>query len=266
MEVKKMYGFIIKDDRRYDYAQKFLEQNGFTIQNEINNQTNFILFPFKKNIDCKFYDEKFFGVLDKNILIFSGVENDYIKNMCQDKKLSYFPIMNSDYVAILNAVPTAEGIISYLIQNRIETIMNSKVLIIGYGRCGKIIAQKLSLLGAKVFVNTLNKSDYAIAFSNKLKPFYELNLADQSFDIIINTAPCKTIDDKNLQLLSEETLLIDITRDGFDLEIAQQKNSLSNRLLSIPSKFALRTAGEILGKYIYEKVIECLMERKLDSV
>ena len=57
-----MYGLIIKDDRRYDYTKKYLEQNGFIIENKYNDKIDFILFPFKKNIDYQIYDEKFFLV------------------------------------------------------------------------------------------------------------------------------------------------------------------------------------------------------------
>ena len=95
--------------------------------------------------------------------------------MCDENNLNYEPIMNSDYVAILNAVPTAEGVISYLIQNRKKTIMDSKILVIGYGRCGKVLAQKLALLGAKVYTNTLKQSDYAISetFMDIVKSYFD---------------------------------------------------------------------------------------------
>lgn len=266
MEVKKLYGLIIKDDKRYDYTQKYLEKNGFIIQNKYDKKIKFILFPFKENIDNIIYDKKFFSNLSKDTLIFSGIENKYIKLMSNENNLNYEPIMNSDYVAILNAVPTAEGVISYLIQNRKKTIMDSKILVIGYGRCGKVLAQKLALLGAKVYTNTLNQSDYAKAITNKIIPFYEMNFWNNDFDIIINTACAQTIDNKNLEYISDKTLLIDITPVGFEIEAARKKNPYSNRLLAIPSKFALQSAGEILGKYIYERVIECLPTKKLDSV
>lgn len=171
--------------------------------------------------------------------------------------------MNSNYISILNAIPTAEGIISYLIQNRITTIANSNILIIGYGRCGKVLADKLLSLGAKIFVNTLNKSDYAIAITHKIIPNPQINFRQKNFDIIINTAPAQTISDEDLKLLSDETLLIDITSVGFDIDIAQKKNAKSARLLSIPAKFALQTAGEILGEYIYKKVLKCSQEKKI---
>lgn len=257
-----MYGKIIKDDARYDYTQKFLEDKGIEFDDK-NKNPNFILFPFKEKI-ADIFDEKFFSNLDKNALIFSGIENKYLKTVCEKNNLNYEALMNSDYVSILNAIPTAEGVISYLIQNRKTTIANSNILIIGYGRCGKILADKLFALGAKIFVNTLNKADYAIASAHQIIPMPQINFMRANFDVIINTAPAQTISNENLKLLPDETLLIDITSLGFDINIAFRKNIKSARLLSIPAKFALQTAGEILGQYIYEKVMRCSQEKKLD--
>ncbi len=264
MEVKKLYGKIIKDDTRYDYTQKFLEDKGIKFGDE-NSNLNFILFPFKEKIDNTF-DEKFFSNLSKDVLIFSGIENSYLKSVCKKNNLKYEALMNSDYISILNAIPTAEGIISYLIQNRKTTIANSNILIIGYGRCGKVLADKLLALGAKVFVNTLNKSDYAIAISHKIIPNPQIDFSQKNFDVIINTAPAQTISNEDFKLLPNETLLIDITSVGFDIDIARKKNVKSARFLSIPAKFALQTAGEILGEYIYKKVLKCSQKKKSDSV
>ena len=71
MEVKKLYGLIIKDDKRYDYTQKYLEKNGFIIQNKYDKKIKFILFPFKENIDNIIYDKKFFSNLSKTKFIIS---------------------------------------------------------------------------------------------------------------------------------------------------------------------------------------------------
>jgi len=254
-----LHGFIIKDDDRYEYTQRYLETCGVKFLNKINKKSdlNFILFPFRSEINSQVYNKNFFAALNKKIFIFSGIENKYIKFMCEKNKLYYEPIMNSDYVSVLNSVPTAEGVLAYLISNRKKIIMNSRILIIGYGRCGKVLSQKLFALGANVFVNTLVQSDYAHALINKIIPVYNFDFKHEYFDVIINTAPCETITQENLKEISCESLLLDITAHGFDLNLAQKKNEKSNRLLSIPSRFALQTAGEILGRFIYERLSKC---------
>lgn len=271
-----MYGIIIKDDQRYDYTQRYLETHDINIKKfdykkldginmkDTNHGTepNFILFTFREDIDKNIFDPKFFSSLDKNTLIFSGIENEYIKNSCEQNNLNYEALMDLDYISCLNSVPTAEGVIYYLIKSLKKTIDGSDILIIGYGNCGKTLADKLYKLNANVYINTRRKSSYAQAIVNKISPFYKLDFRQKKFDAIINTAPCKIIPDHDLKLLPNKTLLIDITRSGFNIDLAQQKNNDSIRLLSIPSKFSPETAGEILARYIYEKVIECSKIKK----
>ena len=262
-----MSGIIIQDDNRYFYTQKFLESKNICVKTflhdklkpsdlSINSKIKFILFEFKKEPDKNIFSPKFFSQLDKNILIFSGVENKYLKFISRHNNLFYKPIMNSNYISILNSVPTAEGIIFYLIKNLNQTISKSNILIIGYGRCGKTLADKLKKLDANVFINTLKKSDYAIALTHKFKLVYDLNFdfMQKKIDAIINTAPTKTISDQVLKAMPKNILLFDITNYGFDLNLAKEKNILSDRIFSIPSKFAPKTSGEIIGKYIFKKV------------
>ena len=262
-----MSGIIIQDDNRYFYTQKFLESKNICVKTflhdklkpsdlSINSKIKFILFEFKKEPDKNIFSPKFFSQLNKNTLIFSGVENKYLKFISRHNNLFYKPIMNSNYISILNSVPTAEGIIFYLIKNLNQTISKSNILIIGYGRCGKTLADKLKKLDANVFINTLKKSDYAIALTHKFKLVYDLNFdfMQKKIDAIINTAPTKTISDQILKAMPKNILLFDITNYGFDLNLAKEKNILSDRIFSIPSKFAPKTSGEIIGKYIFKKV------------
>ena len=262
-----MSGIIIQDDNRYFYTQKFLESKNICVKTflhdklkpsdlSINSKIKFILFELKKEPDKNIFSPKFFSQLDKNILIFSGVENKYLKFISRHNNLFYKPIMNSNYISILNSVPTAEGIIFYLIKNLNQTISKSNILIIGYGRCGKTLADKLKKLDANIFINTLKKSDYAIALTHKFKLVYDLNFdfMQKKIDAIINTAPTKTISDQILKAMPKNILLFDITNYGFDLNLAKEKNILSDRIFSIPSKFAPKTSGEIIGKYIFKKV------------
>jgi len=88
--------------------------------------------------------------------------------------------MNLNYISCLNSVPTAEGVICYLIQSLKKTIAGSNILIIGYGNCGKTLADKLYKLNASVYINTKNKSDYAIAIINKIIPVYKLNFKQKN--------------------------------------------------------------------------------------
>jgi len=107
-----MRGMIIKDDSRYYFLEKYLLQKNFTFteENEPPANLDFLIFPFKENIDANIYNSDYFGKLKKDALVFSGVYNAYIDRMCQSSGLLYFAMMDDKGVAIRNAVPTSEEV------------------------------------------------------------------------------------------------------------------------------------------------------------
>ena len=160
-------------------------------------------------------------------------------------------MMEDTGVAIKNAVPTSEGVISYLIDNRIKTISNSQILVIGYGICGRDLAKKLKALGANVYALVRNREKECEAHSDAIKPIYFDAVFNSCFDVIINTVPQQILTNDNLDK-TQEALLIDISSKpyGFNIEYARQLNKKSALIQGIPGKYAVQTAGEILGEYI----------------
>ena len=95
-----------------------------------------------------------------------------------------------DDFAILNALPTAEGAIECAMREYEGTISDSKCLVTGFGRIGKILAHKLVLLGANVTVSARKPSDLAYVKALGYNALNTENLRTvKRFDIVFNTIP-----------------------------------------------------------------------------
>lgn len=93
---------------------------------------------------------------------------------------------------VCNAVPTAEGAIEIAMREYLGTINNSKCLITGYGRIGKVLAKMLQGLGAKVYVSARRKESLAWIKLNGYIPIDNNNLINSGeYDLIFNTVPAK---------------------------------------------------------------------------
>ena len=108
--------------------------------------------------------------------------------------------MREDF-AYLNAVPTAEGAIYYAIQNTDKALFESKILITGFGRVAKLLADRLRLLCKNVTVGARSQKDLSYAESIG---FNCLNLKDlerkiNNFDIIFQTVPHRIITGKTIE-------------------------------------------------------------------
>lgn len=166
-------------------------------------------------------------------------------------------------LAVLNAVPTAEGAIEIAMQKLPITIFGAGCLVTGYGRIGKYLASTLKALGADVTVSVRKPRDHAACRIGGLKSVEtaELSGCVSDFDVIFNTIPYRIFDAEMLSNMRQETLLIDLASrpGGVDREAAEAFGIKCDWALSLPGKVAPRSAGEILC----ETVRNILMERNL---
>ncbi|MBR6564672.1 MAG: dipicolinate synthase subunit DpsA [Clostridia bacterium] len=161
-----------------------------------------------------------------------------------------------DSYALLNAVPTAEGAIKIAIENTDFTLWQSKILVIGYGRVGKILADRLKSLGAFVTVSARKPKDFA---QLEALGFNYINTEDfknmfLGYDIIFNTVDAKVLYGDTLKNLPA-SLLVDLSsKGGFDLEYAKALGIKALKAPALPGLTAPKTAGKILAKTVSDLI------------
>ena len=78
--------------------------------------------------------------------VFSGnIPNEYIEN---NRQIEFIDLLQNEELTILNSIPSAEGAIQVAMEQSEITINSSKILILGFGRIGKILAKMLSGFGS----------------------------------------------------------------------------------------------------------------------
>lgn len=158
--------------------------------------------------------------------------------------------MKSDKIAIKNGIATAEGAIMEAIRSSDINLHHSNCLVLGYGRCAKILAQKLQ--GLHAFVTVTARSEDALAYAEAAGHSSILlnNIKDHisSFDYIFNTIPSKILDIHILKLVSHHVTIIDIASapGGIDYEYSKKHDINALLFLGIPGKVAPRSSANIL--------------------
>lgn len=170
--------------------------------------------------------------------------------------------MKSNRVAYLNAVSTAEGAIAEAIMLGRGQLSGSACLVMGFGRCGAVLAHKLGRFGAKVTVmeRKPERRAEAAAYEFASCGFGEDKTKISEYNYIFNTVPAPVIREDFLKKCGRETVIIDIASapGGVDYEAAKQLNINAKLCLSLPGKYAPKTAGEILAE-------ELIREESKDS-
>lgn len=198
--------------------------------------------------------------LKKQHLLIGGVIPLALVQFCDENKIECCDLMKNERIAIFNAVATAEGAIMEAIQASPINLHKSKCLVMGYGRCGRVLAEKLKGLSAQVTVAARSEEALAYAAASGIHSVHLSGMKDilPDCDFIFNTIPALILDSNQVMHLKDDTAIIDISSapGGVDYE-AIEKRKLNARLcLGLPGKVAPKTSAQILVDEIVIKLKE----------
>lgn len=183
-----------------------------------------------------------------------------VRESLTKKGVRYLDLLDREEMAVLNAIPAAEGAVELIIGAIPRTIHNSKILILGYGRIGKVLAKILSGFGADVWVEARNYSDLSWIEANGYKPVHlnDLERYVTEMNVIVNTVPHMMITADILNKIHLDCYLLDLASNpgGIDFEHAAKLGLKTEWALSLPGRVAPMTAAEIIKKTIDNVMLE----------
>lgn len=251
---------IIGGDKRMLFAKEDLEANGFKtdtlglVEGDCGSisDAEVILLPVPAtrdnlNINAPLTNKIIpLSILDKvndNTLILSGGLNLNRQN--------FINYLNLTEYAVLGAVPTAEGAIKSAIENTDFTLWKAKILIIGFGKLGRILLSRLKGFDCDLTVSARNNRDFSYldAFNVKRIKTCEVKNKIHSFDIVFNTVDVPLLDGG---LIEGNPLIIDLSTKGC-FEANEEKANLI-KLPALPGKTAPRTAGKIISQTVIQLI------------
>ena len=183
-------------------------------------------------------------------------------NMAKQRGVVCVDYFQSELLQLRNALPTAEGAISIAMRELPVTLDGTTVAVIGYGRIGALLAQKLSALGAKVYVYVRRREVMAQAELQHHTPILIEGEGEQSSlahlpkgcRILFNTVPVRLLDDGVLSHVPKSCVLVDLASvpGGYDQRRAQSLGLRTVWGASLPGKCTPESAGEILARTVQD--------------
>lgn len=252
-------GYLVKA-----YKNSFISNNVSSIDDLIED-IDVLISPIPCSKDNKtifWADEEVLNLKDifekmqkANTKIFiGGVISKEIKKEASSYNIKTFDYFEQESVAVLNAIATAEGAIQVAMQESDKTIFASKSLVLGYGRCGKILSHMLKGIGSNVSVTFRNEKDESYIIAYGLNGFNLSNLECRisDFDFVYNTIPAEVLNKKILKKMNNKTIIIDLAQSpgGVDYSFARDLNIKAMYCPGLPGRVAPYSAAEILKKAI----------------
>jgi len=220
-------------------------------------ENGFISTPLSKN---KTTINEVVEKMGDNSIFIAGKIPDNVKRQLELKNIKHIDIVEREELMVLNAVPTAEGAVHILIGELPMTLMDSRILIVGYGRIGKILAKMIQGFGAEVWVAARKYHDIAWIEAQGLKPvpIHQLARYVSDMDAIVNTAPSLVITKEILEKTRSGCFILDLASapGGIDFKAAEEFGFKVTWSLGLPGKIAPLTAGDIIRRTIYNIIEE----------
>lgn len=185
--------------------------------------------------------------------VLGGNFPDYFMEACRDRNIFVYDYMKCPSIAILNAVATAEGVICEAIQHSPENLHKSDCLVIGYGRCGSVLADKLRGLNSQVTVLTPDSTEAARAQAMGYQIFTPQTNRRQ-FRFLFNTAPAPVVDADMIDSLHPDITILDIASKpgGTDFNYCKKLGIRAFHCPGLPARYAPKSSADIIFQRINE--------------
>ncbi len=172
---------------------------------------------------------------------------------CADQVAPYTAARVFDYASredftYRNALLTAEGALSLILNDYEGSVYNSRILVTGYGRIGKLLSEMLRSMGAVVTVAARRLSDRSLIQLRGMTAAKYTEIDYSLYPIIINTVPAPVISVDAVDHMREDVFLVDLASmpGGVDCIRARERGLTCIHALSLPGKTAPLAAGRII--------------------
>lgn len=197
-------------------------------------------------------------ILKEQTLI-AGPISETLKQNMLEQKIKVINLMKIEELVIYNTIATAEGAIKVAIENSEINLHESKILILGFGRVAKTLANRLKGLSQNITCAARKQSDFALieTLGFKTQNINELKQLNE-YDIIINTVP---------QVVLNQVCIENINNDALYIELASKPGGIEQELIKtldfkyisaqgLPGKVAPLASAKYIKQIIYKLMKE----------
>lgn len=190
--------------------------------------------------------------------LFGGVMPQTVKEECEKRQIVFYDFMEDEPLAVFNAVATAEGCILTALKKQPTNLHGSRAVVAGYGRCGRVLADKLKGLSVKVTVCARKPEQLACAEAAGMETLTFGSLPQEAgkYEYIFNTVPSTVITEEVLKKLSPSALVVDIASGsgGVDYEAAKKLGVRALLCPGLPGKYAPKASAAGMAEFVLRKM------------
>ena len=216
-----------------------------------------------KSVPCPLSETSFefaeiIGFTNENARIFAGGYSAELAEICQKNGLTLENYSESEALTLKNAKLTAEAAVMLLIQSSRGALLGSTVLITGYGRIARFLAEALAVFGSKIII-AARKSEARV--SAELAGFSGISIEEipaviGECDYIANTVPAEIFSENDFSKMKPETVFTELaTLPSEPAKSLCEKYGVKYVFAGgLPGKYSPKSAGEFIAGEIERRL------------
>ena len=193
---------------------------------------------------------------ERDWMLFGGIFGPEWRQRCEDAGTEYYDMMTDAVVVHRNACITAEATVAEILKYSDYSIREQKIIVSGYGRCGREIARVLSAMGAKVTVLARSAEARRLARTEGHEAVDFSYGPEEAYGArtVVNTVPALVIREPMIREMHSDAVIIDIASrpGGTDLMAAEAYGIKVVAALGLPGLYTTKSSAKVLADAILE--------------
>lgn len=174
-------------------------------------------------------------------------------------KINSIEYLSDEGFALKNACLTAESALAIAVNESEKSLINAKILIIGYGRIARALHRYLTPFTNNTVICARNSKQRVLAEINGAEScdFDRLKIKN-NYDFVFNTVPFPVMNEHELKALNNDALVIDLASfpGGVDKHQARVNGIKLVQAWGLPGKYSPKTAGLFIAQTVDEMIRE----------
>lgn len=185
--------------------------------------------------------------LPEGSLVCGGKLGERLRETASGCRLRCFDYLLRPEFTVGNAAITAEAAVYILMRESAGTLSGSGVLVVGYGRIGRLLAAKLGALGARVSVLSRNPEARAMAEAAGFCAIAPGEALGQP-QMLVNTAPGAVLTAAQLGALDRRCFILELASPPYGMDPAQTQRMGFRYCAApgLPGKYAPAAAAMLI--------------------
>lgn len=183
--------------------------------------------------------------------VLAGKAGEELRSVCRRQKLALHDYFLREDFTLRNAELTAEGAVGLLLQGE-NALRDSRVLIVGFGRIGRLLAAKLTALGVEVTAAARKREDRVLAELMGCRAIPVFDAGNGRWDAVVNTVPAPLFGAAELEKFGDARCIeLASVPYGFDFSAAAAMGKHVELASGLPGKTAPAAAAAAVRDAIY---------------